>query len=257
MDDLILLPPMTQPPANNSKVIVKFNRNMWANIHKQMPITQTFVFNYLWNMRRKGKAPITLVVGDPRSGKTFLTLALAAALDKINGKEFDMKRQMHFDILDFAESFATQDVKGRCMILDEASVEIDSQSTNSIESKVFARLNDTQAYRGTLIFIILPYASSLGLVHRKKVKLVLHNHSHGIFTTYYCSHWHADLKNDKNIREETMETIRGGETLLPPKHLQKEYVDHFQDKFKSEILKKQIDLLRARRSVGINNVIDG
>jgi hypothetical protein len=247
MDSLDLSIEPMEHPKNIERKINRINRKQWEKIQFELPITKTFIFNYLYNQRKKGKAPITLIVGDPRSGKTFLALALAHALDKLNGKEFDMKRQMHFDILTFAESFATQDVKGRTMILDEASVEIDSHSTSSVESKVFARLNDTQAYRGTLIIIILPYASSLGLVHRKKVKMVMSVLANGKFTTYYCSHWNADLRNDRNIRQETMETIYGGPTLAPPKEIQKEYLNHFQDKFKSEILRKQIDILKTKR----------
>ncbi len=199
----------------------------------------TGIIRYLNNRLSKGKSPIILVVGEQRSGKTALALRIAYEVDK----KFDIKKQMFFDIREFAT--AMHKFNKRVLILDEAGVSLDPYEHMSIKQRVYNHIVQTQAYKQNIIMLVLPFASEIGKQHRKHTSAIIECRGHGRYIAYAVMKWYSDLSL-KPPRLMTIEEVYG--VPLPPPHIWNTYLDEFEKSYKESILELQRGLLDLKHS---------
>ncbi len=195
---------------------------------------RALILHFIEGRRKRGFAPIVLIVGKQRMGKTCLALLLAYLLDR----NFDVNKQMFFDVLTFAKAVDKYDNK--ILILDEAGVELDSYRYSDVRQRCFSHIVQTQAYKRNTLFIVLPHASDLAKCHRKYVDALLVVTRRGGYVLYKPNIQYWDM-NTIDIR--TMKMEYGVGLPLPPKHLYEEYKKSFEKQIKEDILVKEIDKL--------------
>ncbi len=186
------------------------------------------------NRVRRGFAPIILIVGKQRVGKTFLALRLAYEMDKL----FDAEKRMFFDILSFAK--AVKQYNRKVLILDEAGIELDTYRYSDLRQRCFSHIVQSQAYKQNTLIICLPHASDLARCHRKYVDVLVVVPARGMYIAYKPSVYYWDM-NEIDIRTKKIEVIY--ETALPPEHLINIYKNRFESQIKEDILSDEIDRL--------------
>ena len=190
----------------------------------------------LWAKARvyRGFAPIILIVGKQRMGKTCLALLFAYLLDK----KFSPDKYMFFDILSFAK--ATNKYNKKILLLDEAGIELDTYRYSDVRQRCFSHIVQSQAYKQHTLFIVLPHASDLAKCHRKYVDALIVVNRRGGYIMYrpFVDYW--DM-NDIDINVRKMEEIY--DIPLPPQHLFLEYKRKFEKQIKKGIIEGEIDKL--------------
>ncbi len=189
------------------------------------------------NRVRRGFAPIILIVGKQRVGKTCLALRLAYELDK----KFDVDNQMFFDILSFAK--AVKKYKRHVLLLDEAGVELDTYRYSDIRQRCFSHIVQSQAYLQHTLIICLPHASDLARCHRKYVDVLVVVPARGMYIAYKPSVYYWDM-NEIDIRTKKIEVVY--QTSLPPDHLFNGYKSKYEGRIKEDILTDEIERLDAK-----------
>jgi len=202
----------------------------------------TPLVNWLRREIKHKNSPIVLFTGRPRSGKTFFAMRCAWELypDK-----FDFTHVVK-DIKEFAELFKKLD--NDIIILDEASSSLYVYDWNSIYQRVFSIINDTQAYKHILVFIILPQAIELGKLQRYKVDAVVETHRFGNDKVFYKYLIHMKRYSDLSMRPPILKLIAEniGPIPSPPDHIVKPYLEQQQTQFKSSILEAQITAMNKK-----------
>ncbi len=186
------------------------------------------------NRVRRGYAPIILIVGKQRVGKTCLALRLAYELDK----RFDADKQMFFDILSFAK--AVKKYKRKVLLLDEAGIELDVYRYSDMRQRCFSHLIQSQAYLQHTLIICLPHASDLARCHRKYVDLLVVVPARGMYIAYKPSVYYWEM-NEIDIHVKKIEIVYN--TDLPPEHLFNVYKTKYESRIKEDILAGEIEKL--------------
>lgn len=210
----------------------------------------TPIVNWLRRQVRDGFAPIVVICGRQRSGKTSAALRFAYELYP---KKFKYDR-LHFtkDVEEFAIAYSQ--LKNDIIILDEASDSLYVYDWNSLFQKVFSIINDTQAFRNNIVIIILPQVHKLGKLHRYDVDVVLQvmrsknpiTHEKETFYKYLA---HIKQYSDMAMRPPRMMHIGTfGPIPMPPENIWRPYIDVEQAAFKEEILQKKLQLIVEKLS---------
>ena len=123
----------------------------------------TVLLDWAKNRIRRGFSPIILVVGKQRTGKTCTALLFASQIDK----EFDVDKQMFFDVVSFAK--AVNKYRRKVLILDEAGIELDSYRYSDTRQRAFSHIIQSQAYKQNTLFLVLPHSNDLAKCHRRHI----------------------------------------------------------------------------------------
>lgn len=183
---------------------------------------------------KRGFAPIILVVGKQRMGKTCLSLTLASDIDP----KYDPDKQMFFDVISFAK--ATQKYNNKVLILDEAGIELDTYRYNDVRQRAFSHIVQSQAYKQNTLFMVLPHSSDLARCHRKYVDALLVVPARGRYIFYHPRVDYWDM-NEIDIRTMKIEDIV--DVPLPPSHLYDAYKKKYEKQIKKGIMEGEIDRL--------------
>lgn len=199
----------------------------------------TPLVNWLRREIRHNNSPIVLFTGRPRSGKTFFAMRCA---HEIYPKKFDFTHVVK-DIKEFAELF--KKLNHDVVILDEASSSLYVYDWNSIYQRVFSIINDTQAYKHIIVFIILPQAIELGKLQRYKVDAVVETRRFGKDKVFYKYLIHMKRYSDLSMKPPLLRLIAEniGPVPPPPEFITKPYLEQQQTQFKTSILDAQIDAM--------------
>lgn len=196
----------------------------------------TILLPWARNRVRRGFAPIILIVGKQRMGKTCLGLRLASELDS----NFNVDKQMFFDVISFAK--ATSKYNKKVLIVDEAGIELDTYRYSDVRQRAFSHIVQSQAYKQNTLFMILPHSSDLARCHRKYVDALLVIPSRGRYIFYRPTVDYWDM-NEIDIRTMKMEEISN--VPLPPDHLFNAYKSKYEKQIKQGIMEGEIDKLEA------------
>jgi hypothetical protein len=204
--------------------------------------------NWLRREIRNGNTPIVVFCGRQRSGKTATAMRFAHEIypDKFT---FD---NVTSDVERFAEMYEKFD--HNIIILDEASDSLYVYDWNSLFQKVFSTINDTQAYKQNIVFLILPMVHKLGKIHRYDVDAIIMTRKMRNYTTkqpeiFYKYQIHMKNYNDLTMRPPRVMTILDwcGPVPLPPEHLWKTYLTEGQKQFKDKIMQKNLQAMMKKR----------
>lgn len=183
---------------------------------------------------RRGFAPIILIVGKQRMGKTCLGLRLAYEIDPF----FDVDKQMFFDVISFAK--ATNKYNKKVLIVDEAGIELDTYRYSDVRQRAFSHIVQSQAYKQNTLFMILPHSSDLARCHRKYVDALLVVPRRGSYIMYRPTVDYWDM-NEIDIRTMKMEII--DHVPLPPAPLFNSYKTKYEKQIKQGIMLGEIEKL--------------
>lgn len=199
----------------------------------------TPLVNWLRREIKHNNSPIVLFTGRPRSGKTFFAMRVA---HEVYPNKFDFTHVVK-DIKEFAQLF--KKLNHDIIILDEASSSLYVYDWNSIYQRVFSIINDTQAYKYNIVFIILPQAIELGKLQRYKVDAVVETHRFGKDKVFYKYLIHLKRYSDLSMRPPLLKLIAEniGPVPQPPEHIVKPYLELQQKQFKEDILQTQIEAM--------------
>lgn len=202
----------------------------------------TPLVNWLRREIKHENTPIVVFCGRPRSGKTAGAMRFAW---EVYPKKFTFKNVVS-SIEDFARVFSETD--HNIIILDEASDSLYVYDYNSLFQRVFSVINDTQAFKHNIVFIVLPMVHKLGKVHRYDVDAVVmmtkrRNYDTNKPEIYYKYQVQLKAYNDLKMMAPRVMTVVDscGPIPLPPEHIWKPYIDEGQKKFKDEIMKRNLE----------------
>jgi hypothetical protein len=192
---------------------------------------QPLLLQWATNRILKGFAPIILIVGKQRMGKTCTALRLAYEMDN----KFDVDKQMFFEIIDFAK--AVRKYNDKILILDEAGIELDTYRYSDARQRCFSHVVQSQAYKHNTLIVVLPHSSDLARCHRKYVDALVVIPSRGKAIIYKPTIQYWDM-NDIDIRTKKIEIIH--DIPLPPAELFNQYKAKYEKQIKEGILEDEI-----------------
>ncbi len=201
----------------------------------------TPLINWLRREVRNGNTPIVVFCGRQRSGKTAFALRAA--------HELYPKKFTYENLVGDIENFGAVYVKNNhnVIILDEASDSLYVYDWNSMFQRVFSVINDTQAFRHNIVFIILPQVHKLGKLHRYDVDAIIRTTKRKNYETrkdevYYKYKIHLKNYDDLTMKPPRCMTILDwcGPVPFPPPHIWDPYIKQGQEEFKNKIMKKNM-----------------
>lgn len=200
--------------------------------------------NWVKREIRNGNTPIVVFCGRQRSGKTATAMRFAY---EIYPDKFTYENVCG-DVETFARRF--QETDHNIIILDEASDSLYVYGWADMFQKVFSVINDTQAYKHNIVFIILPQVHKLGKLHRYDVDAIIKTTKRKNFETgkqevFYKYKIHLKQYDDLSMKPPRVMTILDwcGAVPLPPEHLWKPYIEKGQKEFKDKLMKKNMDAM--------------
>lgn len=220
----------------------------------------TPLVNWLRKEIRRKNSPIVVFCGRPRSGKTAYAMRIGWEL---HPDKFDYAHVVR-TIEEFAEAYKRYN--NDVIILDEASQSLYLYDWNSMFQKVFSIINDTQAFRYNLVFIVLPMVHKLGKVHRFDVDAIVTVSRKRVYDEYtqkwsdavfYKYQIHMKRYNDLTMRPPRVMTIveSCGPVPMPPPHIWDPYINVGQKEFKDKILDEQLAKILPKKKVAPRRVV--
>lgn len=194
----------------------------------------TIFLEWAVNRVRRGFAPIILVVGKQRMGKTCTALSLAYELDP----DYDPDKQMFFEVVTFAK--AVNKYRKKILILDEAGIELDTYRYSDVRQRCFSHIVQSQAYRQNTLFLVLPHSSDLARCHRKYVDALLVIPNRASYIMYRPSIQYFNM-NDIDIFTKKIEWVI--DLPLPPEHIYNKYKSKYESQIKQGILDMELEKL--------------
>lgn len=191
-------------------------------------------FDWIRKEVRMGYSPFILVVGRQRTGKTALALRMAWEIYK----KFDIDKHLFFDIPSFAH--AIDKYSQKVLVMDEVGTSLDPVERFNMAQRVYNHIVQSQAYKNNVIFLILPFASEIGKVHRKHVNAIIDVKARGIYRFNKVLQWHSDL-SQKPPPVMHIQTIVN--MPLPPAHIWDLYKNKYEKQMKQSILSNEIEKL--------------
>ena len=131
---------------------------------------RNIVMKWILRLVRHGYVPIILIVGQMGAGKSMTALSYAYSLKKLGIKEFDITKDLIHSVEDYVNRLM-EGITNHVLILDEASVRLNSKSWWDIFNISVEKLITSQRYKGNMIIIVLPQATQLSKAIRKLVDI--------------------------------------------------------------------------------------
>lgn len=205
----------------------------------------TPIVRWLRREIKRNNSPIVVFCGRPRSGKTAFAMRCAWEI---------YPRKFQYDhVVRTIEEFAIayQKYNNDIIILDEASTSLYVYDWNTVFQKVFSIINDTQAFRYNIVFIVLPMVHKLGKVHRYDVDAIIEVSRFTVYNefkdkfedqVFYKYQIHKKRYNDLMMHPPRVMNIvdKCGPVPMPPAHIWNPYIEHGQKEFKDKILSEQL-----------------
>lgn len=121
---------------------------------------------------KRGRSPVIAVFGDPRTWKTISAIFWSWIL-KENFTKYPLKDSIWKDIDSFITDVSEKNIRGRALILDEAQKDLDIGAWNTMLGRALVKYNGSQAIRGNILFIIMPYARWLPWIQQPSINYII------------------------------------------------------------------------------------
>ncbi len=215
-------------------------------------------YRRIWNqVYRKNGNWITMILGQPGTGKSWATLLMAYDLqrDKHNKPNFNPYESIFFTFEDLLNAVEKSNKRGKVFILDESGTVEGIQSRNfmSTNNKIASSLFQTMRVRGHIIFVIAPSAMMIDSQIRVIVHCDLTMLDHDSEKSWGTIKLHdPDLWKAKTYRKYLVSIINGERVQWktsyfskPPQYLIDSY-EHMQGLAKARMLKNYSQTLREK-----------
>ena len=137
--------------VNSGNIYYEKDISIPVNFYPNLP----FIFRALLFRETINMNSFVLVVGNPRTSKSYCAIKIAEELSKIKGVEFDIEKQLTFDdvkkFLDWSRT-ATDSI----FILDETGTALSPDQFWSLQQRVMRRFIQTQGFRKNVLMWVLP-----------------------------------------------------------------------------------------------------
>lgn len=172
-------------------------------------VKRSWFFQDIVGQIKKGFSVVILIVGRPRTGKTWLALTIASLLDPY----FIEHPNMYFNIFDFTKDMVAGIKKDytfprKVFLIDEVGRDLDYRAYSSIFNKTFNYVLQTQQIVNKIFILVLPHAKLLAKAHHYFLDYVLKTGKRGSFLTYKINTDYADLEG-KTIYRQKLERLSG------------------------------------------------
>ena len=210
---------------------------------RELRFEDTIMMRYFRFQIKCGYAPIMLICGRQRTGKTFAAMTIAEYISAFRGQKFSFS-DMFFKIEDMAQRYDEESKK--VFILDEAGIDLNVYEGNQLHQRVFQKIIESQAVKQNILLIVLPHARDIGAHHFHHVNCILEMTGRGKGILKYVWMRYGELSK-KPPYIEPFEYLR--DIPLPSTELSEKYLAVGQSEYKQKILSEQIGLLTQRRLI--------
>jgi len=214
----------------------------------------TPIVNRLLKDIKNGDTPMVIICGERRTGKTAFAMRIGY---EVYGEKFK-----YANVVDTIEKFA-QAVKNNrfnIIILDEASSALYIHDWSSYLHKVFNIIQDSQAYRHLIVFVLLPGVYKLDNMTKWDVNYILEMEKSSIWDDNLgrfrkCHNYkylvHIKQYSSFKRREPMLKYVgKFWDVPLPPPYLWEPYISTGQTEFKEKILDEQLDIILKKNAKG-------
>lgn len=120
----------------------------------------------------KGYSPIIVFTGEMRCGKTTKAYLIANWLSQICfGKKWDWKDGVVTELKQFVRKIDSS--KEEILFIDEVQGFLNAKEWYSQKNIIFNKIIQSQAYKHTIIILVLPYALGMAKDHRRLIHMLL------------------------------------------------------------------------------------
>ncbi len=196
------------------------------------------LFRHLLYRFKLNYTTLILIVGQIRTGKSYLAMKIAEKYCKLLNKEFDIEKQLSFDLLPFLE-WAKSGVKDSVFILDEVGTKESLSSLNWYDP-LSITVNDflqTQGFRRNVVILVLPNASFL----LKKIRFMMNY----VIETKYQGYGYIKRLSMDNIRSKGYYSNMGVIKYKKPKKKTCNIYEEIKLHWNNEKLDRDINNLRG------------
>ncbi len=215
---------------------------LYRGVYSISPESKMLV--YLVDQVKRMYAPIVLICGKQRIGKSSFGLSLADILSWFfHDEQFDVKEFVYFNAKKFLVKGIS--VRRRVVIIDEASKDLSKTEWYTVLNQVVTKIIETQGDLNNIYVIILPHASRLAKQHKIYIDLKLVMIGRGKARVFFMKKNYGELSDE--IKKVTKAIFLNVETLpKPPDKLWEEY-EGLATKRKREIAKEEIASIREKK----------
>jgi len=130
-----------------------------------------WLYKPIWHRpHNKNKMFSCTAIAEPGSGKSWLTLSMAHALDRNTDDvpRFDLDR-IYFSAKDFSEGVSKKFPIGSCLIFDDAGLNLFSREAMQKNVRQVAKIFQSMRYKRYIVFLSLPVLSMLDKAVRQLI----------------------------------------------------------------------------------------
>jgi len=204
------------------------------------------MFVYLIDQVKRKFAPIVLVCGKQRIGKSSFALVLADVLTWFfHDRYIQVDKYVFFDARKFLQTGVT--VRKRVMIIDEASKDLSKSEWYTLLNQVVTKIIETQGDLNNIYIIVLPHASRLATQHKIYVDMKIVMKRRGQGKVFYMKKNYGELSSE--IKKITRQVFIGLESLPKPDAELWEGYEKFSEKSKRELAQEELaTLIKKKRA---------
>lgn len=223
-------------PFRHAKIITYSSS---LRIPKNFLRNEITLLRFIMYRRKLNMNTILLVVGNVRTGKSYLALKIAEEYCRLNKTHFNVRKQCSFEIIPFLRW--SQNAVDSVFVLDEVGVTLNSQDWFTIQSKIMRNFIQAQGFRRNLLIIVLPSIAFLLKSIRFMVNYVVETIQQGTIKWYKMVMRHSLGKGHISY----MGILRFG---LPSKETVEEY-ENMKKEWNDEQLDTDIEQLEGMKEL--------
>ena len=215
---------------------------LYRNVYSISPESKMLV--YLIDQVKRLFAPIVLICGKQRIGKSSFALSLADILTWFfHDEQYNVTEFVYFNAKKFL--IKSISVRRRVVIIDEASKDLSKTEWYTVLNQVVTKILETQGDLNNIYVIVLPHASRLATQHKIYIDLKLVMIRRGQARVFFMKKNYGELSSD--IKKVTKAIFLNVEALpKPPEKLWGKY-ERMATERKREIAKEEIASIREKK----------
>lgn len=187
---------------------------------------------------RRGFAPIVMVCGSQRTGKSFVAIWLAWLYMYLQGKEFDPVKQTFYEPIEAVKFL--KEANNTSFVLDEAGAYLNRRKWYSELNHIINATVQTMAFKTNLFIFVSPFSADLDRAIHKHIDYLLRVDYRGHFRAFGFIKKYDEFKQEKATRRFFMDDVSIPMSSLPKEIWTKymEYSEAMKDKYRQELVDK-------------------
>ena len=124
------------------------------DFHPELKLRNFDLMRMLLFRQTKSMNTFIIVVGSPRTSKSYFAMKIAELYSEYGDKKFDVEKQLSFDLKPFIEW--SQEATDSIFILDEIGVNLSPDQWWDIQSRIMRRFTQIQGFRSNVLLMVCP-----------------------------------------------------------------------------------------------------